>query len=119
MLAKLYRKQRFGTKQRSISRAVLVLQAQKSGQLEYDSEDSSAWSHEEEMSWELEKSESGESDKPQLQLPEEDTLALGKADAGTLTPTDKERLVRAAGLSLPEEKGPQMPMMWYGVQQPP
>ena len=101
------------------------LQAEASGQKDYESDDSSSWSSEGQPSVLLESmardggetSTSGRGEDSQL--PAQDRRALAKADAGTLTPVEKQQLVESAGLQLQLWKPPQMPLMWYVPHSPP
>ena len=108
----------------------LSLQAQQSGQVDYDSDDSS-WSPAEVQDWENESSQGSEDSKEETQndrsaaeastsgredlmLPAADANLLQRADAGLLSEDDKRRLSDAAGLSLYDapQPRPQMPIMW-------
>ena len=102
------------------------MQAEASGQKDYDSDDGSSWSGEGQASLPLEStardggetSTSGRGEDSQLP-PEQDRQALAKADAGTLTPVEEKQLVESAGLKLQMWKPPQMPLMWCVPHSPP
>ena len=105
----------------------MLSQAKESGQIDYDSEDSS-WTPNELQTWEdeglqqdRESEKASTSGRENSLLPVSDARLLRKADAGELTNEDRLELSRVAGFSLPPTPAPeprvQMPIMWYGLGQ--
>lgn len=96
-------------------------QAEATGQIDYDSDDSSEWpddlAESSEGGWGGgDSGETSTSGRDNRRLPEEDSRLLGRADNGQLTSQDEMSLARVAGLDLrprkPPQKAPQMPLMW-------